>query len=157
MDIIEKLTKLGYDASDIHWLHSFYIIGLNVTSPNTAQRRVQDQRDLENATALQKLVNGGDKFYIDQAINFGRSGLTYKDVKFETPETQKEIRVTLPQGFMNVAITSDNYLVANTNNSAKWDTLKFPLPSGKWAIYAYAVTGGAPNKKDVILKNINEK
>lgn len=45
------------------------------------------------------------------------------------------ITVKLPEGFMNVAVTIDNHLIADTNDSAKWDTLKFPLPSGSWCIY----------------------
>ncbi len=44
------------------------------------------------------------------------------------------IEVKLPKGFMNVAITIDNHLIADTNNSADWDTLRFPLPPGQWRI-----------------------
>ena len=47
----------------------------------------------------------------------------------------KKIQIELPKGYMNVAVTLDNHLVADTNNSANWDTLKFPLPKGKWRIY----------------------
>ena len=47
----------------------------------------------------------------------------------------KKIQIELPKGFMNVAVTLNNHLVADTNNSANWDTLKFPLPKGKWSIY----------------------
>ena len=155
MDIIKKLNELGYHAQDIHWLHSFYNIGMNITSPNTTQRIQQDQIDLENSSALQKLVNGEDNFYIDQAINFGRVGLTYKDVKFKSKEYFEEITIELPRGFKNVGITTDNFLTANTNDSKNWDTLKFPLPIGKWAIKAYSVNGGHPNKKSVILRNIS--
>ncbi|MEK6884356.1 MAG: hypothetical protein AABY22_32290 [Nanoarchaeota archaeon] len=47
----------------------------------------------------------------------------------------KKIQIILPKGYMNVGVTLDNHLVADTNNSANWDTLKFPLPKGKWSIY----------------------
>lgn len=46
----------------------------------------------------------------------------------------KTIQIELPNGFMNVAISNNNYLYADTNNSANWDTLKFPLPNGEWGI-----------------------
>ena len=36
---------------------------------------------------------------------------------------------------MNTAITIDNFFIADTNDSANWDTLKFPLPKGKWSIF----------------------
>ena len=45
-----------------------------------------------------------------------------------------EIQVKLPQGFMNIGVTVNNNLVADTNDSTKWDTLSFPLPKGKWVI-----------------------
>lgn len=46
----------------------------------------------------------------------------------------KKIQIELPNGFMNVGISNDNYLYADTNNSANWDTLKFPLPNGQFGI-----------------------
>lgn len=52
---------------------------------------------------------------------------------------KKEITVVLPKGYMNVAVTIDNCLVADTNNSIEWDTLNFPLPFGEWKIRA--ITG----------------
>ena len=57
-----------------------------------------------------------------------------------TPSTKEEktngneIEVIIPDGFYNVAVSVDNYLVADTNNSTKWDTMKFPLPNGVWNI-----------------------
>ena len=36
---------------------------------------------------------------------------------------------------MNTAITTDNFFIADTNNSTNWDTLKFPLPEGNWSIF----------------------
>jgi len=44
------------------------------------------------------------------------------------------IVIELPLGFMNVAVTQDNHLTANTNDSSRWDTMKIPLPEGKWSI-----------------------
>ena len=46
----------------------------------------------------------------------------------------RTIEVKLPKGFMNVGITVNNNFIADTNNSANWDTLKFPLPRGRWSI-----------------------
>lgn len=65
----------------------------------------------------------------------------------------KIIEVELPKGFMNVGVTSDNsFLTANTNDSANWDTLKFPLPKGKWRIKGYSVniTDGVDNGKPIL-------
>ena len=46
-----------------------------------------------------------------------------------------KIEIKIPKGFMNTAITIDNFFIADTNDSANWDTLKFPLPKGKWSIF----------------------
>ena len=46
------------------------------------------------------------------------------------------IEIKLPKGFMNIGVTTNNYFIADTNDSAHWDTLKFPLPQGKWSIYS---------------------
>lgn len=50
-----------------------------------------------------------------------------------------KLRIELPKGFMNVGITPTNHLIADTNDSQNWDTLKFPLPQPvyKWQIYSY--------------------
>lgn len=50
------------------------------------------------------------------------------------PEQYRNLKIVLPDGFMNVVVTKDNRLTANTNNSAKWDILSFPLPDGDWKI-----------------------
>lgn len=47
---------------------------------------------------------------------------------------RRTIEIELPKGFMNVGVSTDNYLIADTNDSSNWDTLKFPLPEGKWVI-----------------------
>jgi len=44
------------------------------------------------------------------------------------------ITIDLPKGFMNASVTLDNYLIADTNDSANWDTFKVLLPKGKWKI-----------------------
>ena len=49
----------------------------------------------------------------------------------------RPIRPLFPKGFMNVCVSVDNNLVADTNDSKKWDTLQFPLPKGKWSIKKY--------------------
>ena len=46
----------------------------------------------------------------------------------------KFLEIKLPKGFMNAAVTKDNNFIADTNDSRKWDNLKFPLPRGKWII-----------------------
>jgi len=66
---------------------------------------------------------------------------------------RKLIEIELPKGFMNVGITTSNYLIADTNDSGNWDTLKFPLPKGEWEIYKY--TGDS--NKDVILIDVSSK
>lgn len=80
--IVEKLKELGYDGADIHWLHRFYDIGLIVQDPREPDRTLLETR--KKFSNLAKLVEGGDKFYIDQAIEFGRVGLCYEDVIFKT-------------------------------------------------------------------------
>lgn len=47
--------------------------------------------------------------------------------------TTRILDIEIPKGFMNVAV-SGKFLVADTNDSANWDTLKFPLPEGKWKV-----------------------
>jgi len=39
----------------------------------------------------------------------------------------KLLTVILPKGFMNVGITKSGKLLANTNDSANWDTLEFRI------------------------------
>ena len=50
-----------------------------------------------------------------------------------------KIKVELPKGFMNVGVSLSNDLIANTNDSANWNTLRFPLPkpTHKWQIHSY--------------------
>ena len=51
----------------------------------------------------------------------------------------KKIEIKLPKGFMNCAITICNNFTSNTNDSANWDTICFPLPDtkGNWVIESY--------------------
>ena len=35
---------------------------------------------------------------------------------------------------MNTGISTCNHFIADTNDSTNWDTIKFPLPKGKWSI-----------------------
>ena len=56
------------------------------------------------------------------------------------------LTIILPKGFYNTSITIDNHLIADTNDAIGWDTLKFPLPSGKWKIYS------KKGKKVVLIK-----
>ena len=58
-----------------------------------------------------------------------------------------KIEIKIPKGFMNTAVTTDNFFIADTNDSANWDTLKFPLPEGNWSIF------NVSNNKVTILRN----
>ena len=59
-----------------------------------------------------------------------------------------KIKIELPKGYMNVDVSLDNDLIADTNDSANWDTLRFPLPKPtfKWIIHSYS-----DNNKIVVL------
>lgn len=57
-----------------------------------------------------------------------------------------KIEIIIPKGFMNVGVTTDNFFIADTNDSSNWDSLKFPLPEGKWNIFS-------SNGKNIILQN----
>ena len=46
------------------------------------------------------------------------------------------LEVTLPNSiYLNCGVTTDNCLIADTNDSSNWKTIKIPLPEGKWEIY----------------------
>ena len=60
----------------------------------------------------------------------------------------KTIEIKKPKGFMNCGVTTCNHFVADTNDSANWDALKFPLPKGKWSIHSYK-----ENNSIVVLQN----
>lgn len=53
------------------------------------------------------------------------------DVKIKVIET---LTIEIPKGFMNTGVSTCNHFIADTNDSANWDTIKFPLPKGKWSI-----------------------
>ena len=41
--------------------------------------------------------------------------------------------IYVPKCFMNLVVTSDNrFLIGDTNDSSKWETIKIPLPPGEW-------------------------
>jgi len=49
---------------------------------------------------------------------------------------KKMLTIELPADiYFNCCITKNNYLVADTNNSANWKTIKIPLPDGNWSIF----------------------
>ena len=56
------------------------------------------------------------------------------------------IVVELPRGFMNCCVSVDGDFVADNNNSADFDRIKFPLPEGKWGIFSTDI-----RKQQVIL------
>lgn len=63
------------------------------------------------------------------------------------------IRVEHPNGWMNCGVTDCNHFVADTNNSANWDTMKIPLPKPKhkWQIKSYCETIGEKHNKDFVV------
>jgi len=61
---------------------------------------------------------------------------------------EEELIIKVPKGYYNWAITTDNHFIADTNNSANWDDLKFPLPEGNWSIHWVKLT-----TNEAILKN----
>jgi hypothetical protein len=76
---LELLEKLKYDVLDIHYIYSFFSIkmivgGVEATSMNSPNGYCK----------LTKLAVGGDKFYINQAVEFGRAGLEFTDVQFRS-------------------------------------------------------------------------
>ncbi len=46
----------------------------------------------------------------------------------------REITVRMPKGYMNIGVSTEGRLIADTNDSKNWDTLSFPLPRGTWRI-----------------------
>jgi hypothetical protein len=46
----------------------------------------------------------------------------------------EELIIEMPKGYMNTEVSICNHFIADTNDSSNWDTLKFPLPKGKWSI-----------------------
>lgn len=67
-------------------------------------------------------------------------------------DDREKITIKIPLNFMNTAITTDNFFIADTNDSSNWDTLKIPLPIGEWSIYSHSVKNG----EVVLVKNINK-
>jgi hypothetical protein len=55
----------------------------------------------------------------------------------------KIIKIEIPKSFYHCDVTVCNNFIANSNNSADWKTLKFPLPKPlgkKWKILRYDTT-----------------
>ena len=57
------------------------------------------------------------------------------------------LEIKLPVGFMNAGVSVNNFFTADTNDSKNWDTIKFPLPKGNWAI---------KNVKENVVTLVNE-
>lgn len=73
---------------------------------------------------------------------------------FTSKKEYKTIDVEYPNGWGNCGVTANNFFIADTNNSANWDTIKFPLPKPKykWQIKNYGGTlGHKHNKQFVVL------
>ena len=65
---------------------------------------------------------------------------------------EKIIDVFYPNGWSNCGVTISNHFIADTNDSANWDTLKFPLPKPKykWQIKCYGGTLGEKHNKQFV-------
>jgi hypothetical protein len=74
-------------------------------------------------------------------------------IRWLSRKSERTIEVEIPKGFMNCDISTCNHFIADTNNSANWDTLKFPLPKPKykWNIKCYTGDIDKPEKKRVVL------
>jgi hypothetical protein len=46
------------------------------------------------------------------------------------------LEIELPKGYINPAVTIDNFFIAYTNDNTNMDKLKFPLPRGIWVLYS---------------------
>jgi len=58
--------------------------------------------------------------------------------------SRKQLLFVVPRGYMNFGVTVDNYLIGDRNNSVDMDTIRIPLPEGKWRVWRHI-------KKEVIL------
>ncbi len=65
----------------------------------------------------------------DKIGNF--SNITIEDTNTQVIE---ELIIEMPKGYMNTEVSICNHFIADTNDSSNWDTIKFPLPKGKWSI-----------------------
>jgi hypothetical protein len=73
---------------------------------------------------------------------------------FTSKKEYKTINVEYPNSWSNCGIMTDNHFIADNNNSANLDTLKFPLPKPKykWNIKCYGGTiGHKHNKQFAVL------
>jgi hypothetical protein len=71
---IEILAELGYNGAEIHHIYTYYNMTILIGEPS--EKRKSD------SIKLSKLIAGKDKFYIDQAVVFGKSGLSYPDCRY---------------------------------------------------------------------------
>lgn len=72
----------------------------------------------------------------------------------EAIENFERIEINYPNGWANCGITTDNFFIADTNDSTNWNSLKFPLPKPKyqWKIEGYKGEFGHDyNKQFVVL------
>jgi len=67
--------------------------------------------------------------------------------------SKRTIEVEIPRGYMNFGVSTCNNFIADTNDSAFWHTLKFPLPKPKykWNVKFYRVGDDESQKRTVVL------
>ena len=82
-----KLLELGYDGADIHHFYSFFMMDKIIVKDPSGCNKESIERQQGAQKAL-KLLVGGDKFYINQAISYGATGLDYTLIKFKTKKEQ---------------------------------------------------------------------
>lgn len=76
-----------------------------------------------------------------------------KVMRWLSRKSERTIEVEIPKGYMNCDVSTCNHFIADTNNCANWDTIKFPLPKPryKWNIKCYRGDIDKHEKQTVIL------
>lgn len=113
--------------------------------------------DDSNGNALYQIAH---KAHVECGVNMTNSSAyelvekwNARPVQLESDADSKIVEtmtIEIPKDYFNVAISTSNHLIANTNDSANWNTLKFPLPKGKWSILHII------NSRVVVLGRIRE-
>ena len=130
--LFEKTSKEGNQ-----FLYEVYLDGQQPDSIDFYEEFIDKTKDLSK----EQIQNLWSK--VEHLSNVGPKANDYLDIP-------TKIEIEMPHGFMNVGITTNNMLIADTNDRSNWDTLKFPLPDGKWRVYS------AKGKKVVLIKAKNK-
>lgn len=75
--MVEKLTSLGYDGADIHYLYRFFglhkVMVFDPRSFDTEQIHRNKMRE-----KMEALIAGEDAILIEEIISLSRSGMDYE-------------------------------------------------------------------------------